>query len=84
MEGIGISRLEKKLEDGTIQLNQISHELKLQIQQARLDKKLTQKEFAQKCNLPLQTIQAYERGEGMLKGNHLVIIRKVLGVKLKK
>ena len=62
----------------------ISHSLKMQIQQARIKKKLTQKQLATSCNLPISTIKNYENGKVVPNGQILNKLKKVLGVKLQK
>lgn len=65
----------------------VSHSLALQIQQARNELKMTQKELATKSMVPIATIQAYES----INSNGVIVesavlqkIGKVLGVTLKK
>lgn len=60
----------------------VTFDLKMQIQQARSKKNWTQAELAQKCNLPVNVIQNYERGTGVVDTNHLNKLNNVLGVKL--
>ncbi|CAH6421150.1 Hypothetical protein KVN_LOCUS160 [uncultured virus] len=79
---INAKKIEESAEEGDFHLNVISHELKTQIQQARLNKKLTQKDLAIKCNLPLNIIQSYEQGKGFPEPDHLVLLSKILDVKL--
>lgn len=75
----------KKLETEEVgKIETVSHSLSLQIQKARLNKKMTQKELAKKLNIPLNTIQNYENGKGVPKGPELQKIGNILGVTLKK
>lgn len=62
----------------------VSHSLKMQIQRARNDKKMSQKDLATRCNLPLNTIKSYENGTAVPNNQHLNKMRSVLGVRLKK
>lgn len=60
----------------------VSHKLKMQIQHARQAKKLTQKELANKCNIPLNIVRDYENGKAIPNAQHLNKMRRVLGCKL--
>lgn len=61
----------------------IPHELKIQIQQARTEKKMTQKELANALNSQVTLIQGYENGTAIPNGAFLAKMSKVLGVSLK-
>jgi len=61
-----------------------NHDLGLQIQQARLAKKMNQKELDQKCNFPKNTINEYESGKAIYNQTQIDTISKVLGIRLKK
>lgn len=75
----------RKLEnDDSYKFSTVTHDLKTQIQQARQNKKMTQAELAQKCNLSLRIIQDYEKGIGVVNSAHLSKIGKILDVQLKK
>jgi ribosome-binding protein aMBF1 (putative translation factor) len=53
------------------------------IRQARCDKKLTQKELAQKCNMDVSIIAEIERGGNCVYNpTHVNKIQSVLGVKI--
>ena len=53
------------------------------IRQARCDKKLTQKELAQKCNMDVSIIAEIERGGNCVyNATHVNKIQSVLGVKI--
>lgn len=49
---------------------------------ARCEKKLTQKELAQKCNLDAAIVNEVERGGGVYNAAHINKIQTVLGVKI--
>jgi ribosome-binding protein aMBF1 (putative translation factor) len=49
---------------------------------ARCEKKLTQKELAQKCNLDVAIVNEVERGGGVYNAAHINKIQTVLGVKI--
>ena len=53
------------------------------IRQARCDKKLTQKELAQKCNMDVSIIAEIERGGNCVyNATHVNKIQSVIGVKI--
>ena len=54
------------------------------IQQARLFKKLSQKDLANKINKDVRTIQRYESGIGVPELGVMLKIEKALGIKLNK
>ncbi len=49
---------------------------------ARCEKKLTQKELAQKCNMDAAIVNEIERGGGVYNAAHINKIQTVLGVKI--
>ena len=52
------------------------------VKTARCEKKLTQKELAQKCNMDAAIISEVERGGGVYNATHINKIQTVLGVKI--
>ena len=52
------------------------------IKVSRCEKKLTQKELAQKCNMDVAIIGEVERGGGVYNAAHINKIQGVLGVKI--
>jgi len=52
------------------------------IKVSRCEKKLTQKELAQKCNMDAAIISEVERGGGVYNAAHINKIQTVLGVKI--
>jgi len=52
------------------------------VKTARCEKKLTQKELAQKCNMDAAIINEIERGGGVYNAAHINKIQTVLGVKI--
>jgi ribosome-binding protein aMBF1 (putative translation factor) len=52
------------------------------IKTARCEKKLTQKELAQKCNMDAAIINEIERGVSVYNAAHINKIQSVLGVKI--
>lgn len=52
------------------------------IMSARSEKKMTQKELAQKCNMDVSVINEIERGTCVYNATHVNKIQSVLGVKI--
>jgi putative transcription factor len=52
------------------------------VRAARCEKKLTQKELAQKCNMDAAIINEIERGGGVYNAAHINKIQTILGVKI--
>ena len=52
------------------------------IMSARTEKKMTQKELAQKCNMDISIINEIERGACVYNATHVNKIQSVLGVKI--
>jgi len=52
------------------------------IKMSRCEKKLTQKELAQKCNMDISIISEIERGVCVYQAGHINKIQSVLGVKI--
>eukprot|EP00249_Psilotum_nudum_P005304 c18753_g1_i1 orf=217-645(+) len=75
----------KKLDEETEVLahERVSFELKKAIMQARMEKKLTQAQLAQKINEKPQIIQEYECGKAIPNQQIITKLERVLGVKLR-
>ncbi|KAH9309090.1 hypothetical protein KI387_037001, partial [Taxus chinensis] len=75
----------KKLDDETEVLSheRVPSELRKNIMQARLDKKLTQAQLAQQINEKPQIIQEYESGKAIPNQQVIAKLERVLGVKLR-
>jgi putative transcription factor len=52
------------------------------IMSARSEKKITQKELAQKCNMDVSIINEIERGACVYNATHINKIQSILGVKI--
>jgi len=77
-----INSIEKKAEEGgTLKHKQITNELRIQIQQARNSKGLTQKQLAQKCQLTQQIINDIESGKAIYNHNNITRIKRNLQIK---
>jgi ribosome-binding protein aMBF1 (putative translation factor) len=63
-------------------LPKVTVELKTAIQQARLAKKLSQKDLAQKINVPISIIIDYEKGTAIPNNSFIAKLEKTLEVKL--
>jgi ribosome-binding protein aMBF1 (putative translation factor) len=63
-------------------LPKVTVELKTAIQQARISKKLSQKDLAQKLNLPVSVINDYEKGTAIPENSFIAKLEKTLEVKL--
>lgn len=70
-------------EEETFKHQKVSLNMGKKISNARNDKKLTQKEFANLLSLPLKIIQEYESSKAI--PNHLIInkMEKFLGIRLR-
>jgi ribosome-binding protein aMBF1 (putative translation factor) len=77
------NRIEAKDEVGDYTLPKVTHNLQLQIQQARAAKNWTQKQLAQACNLPMITIRDYENGTALPRHSDIRQMSQVLGVTLR-
>lgn len=75
-------RIEENAEDGDYQLRRANKNLQDKIKNQRSKMKLTQKELANKCNLPLNIIQEYESGKGIPSVGNLNKISRVLNIPL--
>ncbi|KAK6917920.1 Multiprotein bridging factor 1, N-terminal [Dillenia turbinata] len=75
----------RKLDDETENLTheRVSSDLKKNIMQARLDKKLTQAQLAQMINEKPQVIQEYESGKAIPNQQVITKLERSLGVKLR-
>ena len=58
----------------------VSKELGQQIQKARTEREMTQKELASAISIPSTVINDYERGEGVYNITHVNKIKKFLGI----
>lgn len=73
----------KKIENESIKLPTAPHDLKIELQQARLSKNMTQEVLNERLNLPKGTIRDYENGKAILNSQILSKINRVLGCHLK-
>ena len=73
-----LKSIEKKAEEDNLKHKKISSELKTDIQKARCLNKLTQKELANRVNLPLQIISEIESGKAIYNHQHINKIKRFL------
>jgi putative transcription factor len=64
--------------------NTVSLSNSLLIQKSRINKKLSQKDLAQKLNIDSKIIQSYECGKAIPEFNIMIKLEKILGIKLNK
>jgi len=76
------TRIEQKMESEDYHLTTVSLKLRTTIQQERMKKGWTQKQFATMCNLPETIVKSYEQGKGTPKTVEIQKMSKVLGVPL--
>jgi putative transcription factor len=82
---VNSSSIERKiLNNDEITNPKVSNELRLQIQQARHQKQMSQKQLAQACNLSESVIKNYENGTAIPNQSELNKITRILGIVLKK
>ncbi|KAL9829943.1 Multiprotein-bridging factor 1c [Arabidopsis thaliana] len=75
----------KKLEEETepAAMDRVKAEVRLMIQKARLEKKMSQADLAKQINERTQVVQEYENGKAVPNQAVLAKMEKVLGVKLR-
>src|SRR3972149_7325593 len=59
------ANIERKMEEDKFELPKVSHNLQLQMQQARQAKSWTQKQLAQASNLQESIVKSYESGKAV-------------------
>ncbi len=79
-----LRKLEEAVDEGTYRTETVSRDLKMQIQQARNKKGMSQKTLATKANLQLAVVKNYENGTATPNQQDLRKMSKALGVVLSK
>jgi ribosome-binding protein aMBF1 (putative translation factor) len=79
LENVGVY---KAVSDDVKKTKYVSKATSDTIKVVRCEKKLTQKELAQKCNMDASIISEVERGGGVYNAAHINKIQTVLGVKI--
>ena len=69
-------------DDDTKKTKYVSKAISDAVRTVRCEKKLTQKELAQKCNMDVAIINEVERGGGVYNAAHINKIQTALGVKI--
>lgn len=64
-------------------LDRVPAEVRLAIQKARIEKKMTQSDLAKQMNERIQVVQEYENGKAVPNQAVLAKMEKILGVKLR-
>jgi putative transcription factor len=77
------SKIEQQIEDCEYSAPKVTHNLQIQIQRARQDKKLTQKQLAQAANITESVVKSYENGKAVPSQNDIRKMSKALGINLK-
>ena len=77
------AKIERTFDSEDYEIPHVSHNLKMQIQKARQEKNMTQKQLAFACNFPETVIKNYENGTAVPKSAEINKMSKVLDVKLK-
>jgi putative transcription factor len=79
---VSIRQLEDEDSDAPMKLQTVSMDLRLALAQARAAKGLSQKDFAQKLNIPATVIQDYESGKAIPNNGLIAKMERALGAKL--
>jgi putative transcription factor len=69
-------------EGDEFKLPKIGNNLKVAMMQARVAKKMSQKDFAQKLGVPTDIVNKYETGKIVPNNNFIAKMERVLGAKL--
>ena len=74
------NKLLKKAENDDLKHDKITIELRVKIQQGRGSQKWTQKDLANRCNLPVTVINEIESGKAIYNPQHINKIKKILKI----
>jgi len=77
-----VAAISKPVEDDTKKTKYIAKVTSDAVRVARCEKKLTQKELAQKCNMDVSIISEIERGTCVYNATHVNKLQTILGVKI--
>lgn len=80
--GTSTKALKKLDSDEIVKPPKVGNDLKIKIQQARLAKKMSQKQLAQNVGVTQQDIANYENGKAIPNNQFVVRLEKVLGCRL--
>ena len=77
-----VAAISKPVEDDTKKTKYIAKVTSDAVRLARCEKKLTQKELAQKCNMDVSIVSEIERGTCVYNATHVNKLQTILGVKI--
>ena len=75
-----INKIEKKIEEGNLKHEKISAEFGKLVQQKRIEKNMTQKDLAQKINIPVKIINEIECGKAKHNPQVVSKIKRILNI----
>ena len=75
------NKLMKKADNDDLKHDKITLELRVKIQQGRASQKWTQKDLANRCNLPVTVINEIESGKAIYNPQQINKIKKILKIK---
>jgi len=74
------NKIDKKIEEGQLKHDKTPHEFGKLVQVKRLEKNMTQKDLAQKLNLPAKTINEIECGKAKHNPQVVSKIKRILNI----
>jgi ribosome-binding protein aMBF1 (putative translation factor) len=77
-----VAAISKPVEDDTKKTKYIAKVTSDAVRVARCEKKLTQKELAQRCNMDVSIVSEIERGTCVYNATHVNKLQTILGVKI--
>ena len=75
------NKLMKKADNDDLTHDKITLELRVKIQQGRASQKWTQKDLANRCNLPVNVINEIESGKAIYNPQQINKIKRILKIK---
>ena len=75
------NKLMKKADNDDLKHDKITLELRVKIQQGRSSQKWTQKDLANRCNLPVTVINEIESGKAIYNPQQINKIKRILKIK---
>ena len=71
-------KINKQVENDELKHKKVTIDIRKNIQQKRCDVNLTQKQLAQKANLPISVISDIESGKGIYNSQHINKLKRIL------